>query len=62
MGSGKIADGTDEEALGIIPRVVEHIFDVMKERAVSYDYMYNESPFSRSKLLPKQHVPTVSDI
>ena len=38
MGSGKIADGTDEEALGIIPRVVEHLFDVMKERADRYDY------------------------
>lgn len=37
MGSGAI-DGS-EETLGIIPRVVEHLFNMMKEREADYEYV-----------------------
>ncbi|XP_067939314.1 chromosome-associated kinesin KIF4A-like isoform X2 [Watersipora subatra] len=39
MGSAKIVESTDEETLGIIPRVVEQLFAVMKEREKDYEYV-----------------------
>ena len=30
MGSGKIIPGSDDDTLGVIPRVVEHLFNMMK--------------------------------
>ena len=30
MGSGKITPASDDDTLGVIPRVVEHLFNMMK--------------------------------
>ena len=30
MGSGKITPGSDDDTLGVISRVVEHLFNMMK--------------------------------
>lgn len=37
MGTSKITD-TDEQTLGIIPRVIEHLFSLMKERSPEFQY------------------------
>lgn len=39
MGTGKIAEGSNEESLGIIPRVVEALFSTMKEKEQEAEFV-----------------------